>query len=68
MDTVRQITARLEAIETAQRRGRPIEDVSGEETEEVVAGNVAPVLDQGDERCLRTLTRPNARPRSMTKL
>lgn len=60
MDLLRQIAARLEAVETAQRRGRPIEDVSEDEVEEV--GEQVPDIEQGDGRFLRAMTRVNAKP------
>ena len=56
LDTLRQITARLDVVETTQRRGAHLDDVSDDE---VVAPNPnpEPKEDQGEERLLRVLSR-----------
>lgn len=59
------ITARLEAIEMAQRRGVHIEDISEDEEERVVErGDKVnqPELDQGEERFIKAITRINSKP------
>ena len=54
-DTLRQIVARLDAIETSQRRGAHLDDVSDDE---VVASNPNPKPEeyQDEARLLRVLS------------
>lgn len=53
----------MEAVETAQRRGRHLEDVSDDEVEEEqVNAELAPVMDQGEERFLKALTNLKSTP------
>ena len=57
---MRQIAARLDAVETAQRRGAHLEDVGDEE----IAPNHNPKLeeDQDEEILLRVLSRAHSKP------
>ena len=61
LDTLRQIAARLDAMEIAQRRGVHLEDVSDDE---VVAPNPSLELeeDQDEERLLRLFSRAHSKP------
>ena len=61
LDQLRQIAARLDAMETAQRRGAHLDDVSDDEE---AALNHNPELeeDQDEERLLRVLSRENSNP------
>ena len=56
LDQLRQIAARLDAVEIAQRRGAHLDDVGDDEEE---APNHNPKLeeDQDEERLLRVLSR-----------
>lgn len=60
MDMLRQIVVRLEVVETAQRRGVHLDDVSDEE--EAVAPYPEPRVEQDEERHLRALSRANSKP------
>ncbi|XP_059067075.1 probable LRR receptor-like serine/threonine-protein kinase At1g56140 [Cryptomeria japonica] len=57
MEILREIAAQLEAVETTQKRGRHIEDVSKDEEEEASEEKVAnpSVIDPNEERFLRFL-------------
>ena len=61
LDQLRQIAARLDVMETAQRRGEHLEYVSDDE---VAAPNHNPKLeeDQDEERLLRVVSRENSKP------
>ena len=61
LDTLRKIAARLDVVETAQRSGVHLEDVSDDE---VVAPNhnLEPKEDQDEERLLQVLSRVNSKP------
>ena len=61
LDTLRQIATRLDDMETTQRRGAHIDDLS---YDEVVAPNPNPELeeDQDEARLLRVLPRENSKP------
>ena len=61
LDTLRQIAARLDAVETAQRRGAHLDDVSDDEA---VAPNPnpEPEEDQDEARLMRVLSRANSKP------
>lgn len=60
---LRQIAARLEVVEIAQRRGRHLEDVSDDEIEEEHANaKPSPVMDQGEEIFLKALTSLKSTP------
>jgi hypothetical protein len=61
LDTLRQIATRLVAVETAQRRGAHLDDVSDDEA---VAPNPnpEPEQDQDEARFLRVLSRENSKP------
>ena len=61
MDTLRQIVARLDAMETAQRRGAHLDDVSDDEAN-IPNHNPKPEEDQDEARLLRVLSRANAKP------
>ena len=60
LDQLRQILARLDVVEIAQRRAH-LEDVSDDE---VVApnNNLEPEEDQDEERLLRVLSRAHSKP------
>ena len=60
LDTLRQLEARLDAMETAQRRGAHLDDVSDDE---VVEPNPNPKLeeDQDEARLLRVLSRAHSK-------
>ena len=61
LDQLRQIIARLDVVETTQRRGAHLDDVSDDEA---IAPNPnpEPVEDQDEERLLRVLSRENSKP------
>ena len=61
LDTLRQITARLDVVEIAQRRVAHLDYVSGDE---VVTPNpdLEPKEDQDEARLLRVLCRENSKP------
>ena len=61
LDQLRQIVARLDALETTQRRGAHLEDVSNDE---VATPNHNPKLeeDQDEKRLLQVLARENSKP------
>ena len=61
LETLRQIVAKLDAMETTQRRGAHLDDVSDDEA---VAPNPNPKLeeDQDEARLLRVLSRANSKP------
>ena len=61
LDPLREIAARLDALETTQRRGAHLDDVS---KDEAVAPNhnLEPKEDQDEERLLRVLSRENSKP------
>lgn len=60
---LRQIAARLEAVKTAQRCGRHMDDIIDDEAKGVqVVVALAPVMDQGEERFLKTLTSLKSTP------
>ena len=61
MDTLRQIAARLDAVEIAQRRGAHLEDVSDDEVA-APNHNPKPEEDQDEERLLQVLSRENSKP------
>ena len=61
LDQLRQIAARLDAVETAQRRGAHLEDVSDDEAV-VPNHNPEPEEDRDEERLLRVLSRENSKP------
>lgn len=61
MDMLRQIIARLKAVERAQGRGVHLEDVSDDE--EVAPNmNPKPKVERDEERILRVLSRKNSKP------
>ena len=61
LDWLRQIAAKLDVVETTQRRGAHLEDVSDDE---VAAPNYnpEPEHDQDKERLLQVLSRENSKP------
>ena len=61
LDQLRQIAARLDAVEIAQRRGAHLDDVSDDEA---VApnSNPEPEEDQDEARLLRVFSRANSKP------
>ena len=60
LDQLRQIAARLDVVETTQRRGAHLDDVSDDE--DILPNlNPQPKKDQDEARLLRVLTRANAR-------
>ena len=61
LDQLRQITARLDATETTQRRGAHLEDVSDDEVARPNP-NLEPEEDQDEERLLQVLSRANSKP------
>ena len=61
LDQLRQIAARIDAVETAQRRGAHLEDVSDDEAA-APNHNPEPEEDQEEERLLRLLSRENSKP------
>ena len=61
LDQLRQIAARIDAVETAQRRGAHLEDVSDDEAA-APNHNPEPEEDQEEERLLRLLSRANSKP------
>ena len=61
LDQLRQITARLDVVKIAQRRGVHLEDVSDNEVVDP-NHNLKPKEDQDEERLLRVLTRENSKP------
>ena len=61
LDQLRQITARLDHVEIAQRRGAHLDDVSDEE-EASPNHNLEPEEDKDEERLLRVLSRENSKP------
>lgn len=63
MEMLRGIVAQLEVVETSQRRGQHVEDVS-EDLEEEVAGEQVENLqvnDPDEERFIKPLSRVNSR-------
>ena len=60
MDQLRQIVARLDVVEIAQRRGVHLEDVSDDEAA-TPNHNPKPKEDQDEERLLRVLSRENSK-------
>ena len=61
LDQLRQIAARLDVVEIAQRRGAHIDDVSDDEVA-TPNHNPKPEEDQDEERLLRVLSRENSKP------
>ena len=61
LDRLRQIAARLDAMEIAQRRGAHLEDVSDDEAA-TPNHNLEPKEDQDEERLLRVLSRAYSKP------
>ena len=61
LDQLRQIGARLDAMETAQRRGVYLEDVSDNEAT-TPNHNLELEEDQDEKRLLRVLSRVNSKP------
>ena len=61
LDQLRQIVARLDAVEIAQRREAHLDDVSNDEAI-VPNHNQEPKEDQDEERLLRVLSRENLKP------
>ena len=61
MDQLRKIAARLAIVETTQRRGAHLDDVSDDEA---VAPNhnLEPGEDQDEKKLLRVLSRANSKP------
>ena len=60
LDHLRQIVARLDAVETTQRRGAHLEDVSDDEVA-TQNHNPEPEEDQDEERLLRVFSRENSK-------
>ena len=60
-NTLRQIVARLDVLETSQRRGAHLDDVSDDEAN-VPNPNLEPKEDHDEARLLRVLSRANAKP------
>ena len=61
LDQLRQIVARLDVVEIAQRRGVHLEDVSDDEVA-TQNHNPEPEEDQDEERLLRVLSREKSKP------
>ena len=61
LDQLRQIIARLDVVEIAQRRGAHLDDVSDDEAL-ALNHNPEPEGDQDEERLLRVLSRVNSMP------
>ena len=61
IDTLRQIVARLDVVETNKRRGAHLDDVSDDEAN-VPNPNPKPEEDQDEARLLRVLSKANAKP------
>lgn len=61
LDTLRQIAARLDVVETTQRRGVHLDDVSDDESA-APNPNLEPEEDQDEARLLRVLSRANSKP------
>ena len=61
LDTLRQIVAKLDVVEIAQRRGAHLDDVSDDE-EATPNHNLEPEEDQDEEILLRVLTRVHSKP------
>ena len=61
LDQLREIAARLDDVEIAQRRGAHLEDMSDDEVV-VPNHNPEPEEDQDEERLLRVLSRENSKP------
>ena len=59
LDTLRQIKARLYVVETSQRRGAHLDDVSDDEG---VAPEPNLKPEEDEVRLLRVLSRPNSKP------
>ena len=60
-DQLRQIAARLDAMETIQRRGAHLEDASDDEVA-APNHNLEPEEDQNEERLLQVFSRENSKP------
>ena len=58
LDQLKQIESRLDVVETTQRRGAHIDDVSDDEAA-TPNHNPKPEEDQDEERLLRVLSREN---------
>ena len=61
LDQLRKNAARLDVVETTQRRGAHLEDVSDDEVA-APNHNPKPEEDQDEERLLRVLSRENSKP------
>ena len=61
MDQLRQIAARLDAMESTQRRGAHLDDVSDDEVA-APNHNLEPKENQDEERLLIVLSRANSKP------
>ena len=61
MDQLRQIVARLDVVEIAQRRGVHLEDVSNDEVA-APNHNPKPEEDQDEEKLLQLLSMENSKP------
>ena len=61
LDQLKQMEARLDVFEIAQRRGVHLEDIS--DVEAIALNyNLEPKEDQDEERLLRVLSRENSKP------
>ena len=60
IDTLRQIVAKLDAMDTSQRRGAHLDDVSDDEAN-IPNPNPEPEEDQDEARLLRVFSRANAK-------
>ena len=56
LDQLRQVAAKLDVVQTAQRRGAHLEDVSDDEVA-APNHNLEPEEDQDEERLLQVLSR-----------
>ena len=61
LDQLRQIEARLDVVETTQKRGAHLDDASDDEAA-ALNHNPEPEEDQDEERLLRVLSRENSKP------
>ena len=61
LDQIRQIAFRLDVVETTQRRGEHLDDVSDDEVA-TPNHNPKPEEDQDEERLLRVLSRAHSKP------